>query len=116
MGFIFTIWLPIGIGLLLLFGVFRFVYIEKYAQSILKDPEANKARFLEYEKKTVRLLKISLWPALLLLIMLPLATFLLFREYLFVITADMVLSSILILYEHSFRKWLINYLEARETL
>jgi len=115
MGFILIVWLSIGIVLLLLFDVFRFIYREKYAESILKGPEASRKRFLQYEKKMVRLLKVSLWPALFLLIMLPLAAFLLFREYFFAITADVVLSSILILHEHSFRKWLINYLEARET-
>ena len=112
------LWLLIGVILFLLFAVVRFLYRGRYAESIrtslLKAPEANRERFLKYEQKMLMRLKISLLPFLILLILLSLATFLLFREYFFAITVDMVLSFILILHEYSFRKWLINYLEVRE--
>ncbi len=108
--------LSIASILILLLAAFRFIQKEKLAESILKLPEANRERFLRYEKNMVRLLKISLWPALILLIMFPLATFLYFRQYFLAATVWIVLFFIVVLQEYRFRKWLIDYLEAGDIL
>jgi hypothetical protein len=116
MSFFFSIYIPIvliGIVLLVVFAVFRFIYREKYAESFLILPEERKEGFLKHEKRITAILKLSLLPALVLLIIFPLVTFLYYRNYFFVAVAFMVLFFVMILQEYRFRKWLIHYLEQK---
>ena len=119
MSLVFSILVPfysIALILSLLIALFRFLYREKYAESLLKIPEARREKFLQYEKKMVKLLKMSLLPVLLLSILLPLAVFLLYREYFLATTVGTIVFPIYTLQEYGFRKWLVNWLEAREIL
>jgi|WetSurMetagenome_2_1015567.scaffolds.fasta_scaffold1781760_1 hypothetical protein len=116
MGFFYSIYIPIvliGIVLSVAFAVFRFIYREKYAESFLTLPEDRRERFLKHEKRITAILKLSFWPALILLIIFPLVTFLYYQEYFFVAIVFMVLFIVMILQEYHFRKWLIHYLEQK---
>ena len=127
MRLIFSTLLPclsIGLVLFLLFAAVRFIfrdkYRERYAEALLKLPDANRERFLKSEKSIVQLLKLGLWLSLPLLILMPLATLIYraesLRDYFLSTVVCMVLFSFMILQEYLFRKWLINYLETREIL
>jgi TRAP-type C4-dicarboxylate transport system permease large subunit len=107
--------LSIGCAVLLLFAIIRFIYKDKYAQNLLKLPPANRERFIRYEKRQVKLFKMALWPLLLLVILMPLACFLVIREAFVAATVCMVLVSIVALQEYRFRKWLIDFVEADGT-
>jgi peptidoglycan biosynthesis protein MviN/MurJ (putative lipid II flippase) len=105
-------------GLFLLLAAVRFIYREKYAQAFLKYPAASRQRVIKYDKIYVLIFKISLWPVVLVSVLMPLASFLYFREEFIITAICMVLFSIVIFQEYRFRKWFVDYLETHgpETL
>ena len=105
--------LSIGIAVLLLFAVVRFIYREKYAQRFLKLPEARIELVLRYDRLYVKLFKMALWPALILSVLLPSVLFFFGHEPFLPSAVCMALFLIAIVQEYRFRKWFVNYLETK---
>ena len=103
------IYLSIGLAILLLFGIMKYIIREKYAASIYKTPE-TKQKILESSKKMISLLRIFLWLSPLYLIFLPwLISNFTDLNWIFVfISMALIYANVLI--EYFFQKWRYQHL------
>jgi predicted histidine transporter YuiF (NhaC family) len=103
----------IGLVLILLFALFRYIYREKYKEKYFEGlsnlSEANKEKYIESEKIIVNLFKIVLWISPLLIIVIPFSLYFFLRDAFLTATICMVLLVLTIWQEYSFRKWLLQF-------
>jgi len=105
--------LSIGMVLVLLFAIFRFIYREKYAEGFLKLPDKSRERFVKSDRLLVKLFKIFLWLSPFYLVFVPFALFLYLRQFFLATLITVLLLFIVVLQEYLFRNWLIKYVEIR---
>jgi small-conductance mechanosensitive channel len=107
--------LSIGMVLVLLFAIFRFIYREKYAESFLKLPDESRERLIKSDRLLVKVFKIFLWLSPFYLVFVPFALFLYLRQFFLATLITVLLLFIVVLQEYLFRNWLIKYVEIKAT-
>ncbi len=102
-------YINIGLAILLLFGILKYLIREKYAASIYNTPDA-KQKIFEFTKKINSLLRIFLWLTPLYLILLPwlISNFTDLNWIDVFICMALICANVLFIY--LFRKWLYQYL------
>jgi hypothetical protein len=99
----------IGLAILLLFGILKYLIREKYAASIYSTPE-TKQKILESSKKMISLLRIFLWLSPVCLILLPWRISNFTDQNWIIVFICMALICVNVFVEYLFRKWLYQYL------
>jgi hypothetical protein len=104
--------LLIGFGIILPFGVVKFLIREKYAQQVLLRNETDKARTMKSNATLLRLLKLFLYVSLLVVIVLPYALSMGDQVDLLRSITLTVLMLVTIGLEYIFQKWLFHRLRS----
>lgn len=112
----FFLYPSVGLVLILLVALLRYIVREKYAQSFSKLPDSARERLFQADRVVVQLFRIFLWLSPLYLVIVPLIIFFVDKRNFLVATICMVLLVVTVGQEYLFRKWLINYLETKQLL